>query len=268
MCSTTFDIDDFEMQLELQRDINHNKLDKEKMCMIHPDVIVQYNSLNVAVSCQGGGKTYTACKECAKISQVDPYAHMLIIICKAENHDDPTIDIFKPLMHIPIIYLNEDEAEPYMKNLYDYKRAYNEIKENHYEDKIVDEQVKEIFKTLKIDDFSKDWLHMLIIVNDSAKSNLFKGGSYFSHMIALGRHTQTTTFLNIQFWKGLTPEVKANISTAFVFGGFSRQQLVHILSQLPSQYDYKEIFNIYRSLSKHQKMIFNNGNVSLDAQTS
>ncbi len=55
--STTFDIDDFEMQLELQWDINRDKLNKEKLCMIHPDVIVQYNSLNVAVSCQGGGKT-------------------------------------------------------------------------------------------------------------------------------------------------------------------------------------------------------------------
>ncbi len=263
MSTSSFDIDEFEMQVELQQDMNRDKLNKETMSMIHPDVSVQYNSLNVLVSNQGGGKTFTACKECAKISQVDPHAHMLIIICKAENHDDPTIDIFKPLIHIPIIYLSEDEAEEYMKNLYEYKRAYNQIKENNLETKIVDDQVAEILDALKVDDFSKDYLHTLVIVNDSAKSKLFKTGSYFSHMIALGRHTQTTTFLNIQFWKGLTPEVKANISTAFVFGGFSRQQLVHILSQLPSQYDYKEIYNIYRTLSKHQKLIFNNGDVTL-----
>ncbi len=102
MCnnSTAFDIDDCQMQLELQRDINRDKLNKEKMCLTHTDVIMQYYSLNIASSCHGGSKTCTSYAECTKISQVDPHAHMLITACKAENNDYLIIDIFKLLTHI------------------------------------------------------------------------------------------------------------------------------------------------------------------------
>ncbi len=257
----TFDIDEFEMNLQQAQYDNHDKLSKERLDHIHPDVMVMYNSLNVLCGPQNSGKSFTSCKEIAKISQTDPYAHLLVIICKPENKDDPTIDIFKGLIHIPIAYVSEDDAEEYMKRLYDYKRLYNVVKEQHLEDRIEDDQVEEIFDILHINDFSRPWLHTLVMVNDSAKCKLFKVGAYFSHLIAVGRHTQTSTFLNIQFWKGLTPEVKANISSAFIFGGFSRQQFVHIVSQLTSPYDYKELFSTYRQLGKRDKMVFCNGNV-------
>ncbi len=94
---------------------------------------------------------------------------MLIISCKAKNHDDMTIDIFKPRMHRSIICLTEEEAQTHMKNFYEYKCAYNKIKENNSEDRIVDEQAAEIFYKLKVDDFSSDSLHTLIVVNDHAK---------------------------------------------------------------------------------------------------
>ncbi len=258
-----FDDDEFEYQIQMSKQSIRDKLNKERLCEIHPSVNIHYNSLNVLCGPQSSGKSYTAMKEAAKISQLDPYAHLIVIVCKPENQDDPTIDIFKPLIKVPIIYLHEDDAEERMKRFYEYKRLYTQIKDEHLEERIADDQVEEIFETLHINDFSRPWLHTMLIVNDSAKSKLFKAGAYFSQLIAIGRHTQTTTFLNIQFWKGLTPEIKANISTAVIFGGFSRQQLVHILSQLPSQYDYKEIYNVYRQLSKQQKLMFRESQISV-----
>ncbi len=263
-----FDINEFENQLEYAREQHKDRLNKERLSKIHDDVITYYNSLNVLCGPQGSGKSYSAMKEAAKISQVDEYAHLLVVICKPENQDDPTVTMFKELLHIPIKFVTEDTAEEYIRELFEYKRLYNQIKDEHLEDKIMDEQVEELCMALHINDLSKPWLHTLIIVNDSAKSKLFKVGSYFSHLIAVGRHTQTSTFLNIQFWKGLTPEVKANISSAFIFGGYSRQQLTHILSQLPSQYDYKEIYPTYRQLNKQDKMIFCDGEVMIETSNN
>ncbi len=65
--------------------------------------------------------------------------------------------------HVLIIYFLDDDEEGYMRSLYDQKRAYNQTKENHFEDKILDEQIADIFDTHKVDDFSRDWLYTLII---------------------------------------------------------------------------------------------------------
>ncbi len=254
----------FEYKLAIQRENHAELLDKEKLQMIHPDVNVYYNSLNVLCGPQGSGKTYTACKECAKISQTDPYAHLLVIICKDENKDDPTVNMIKPLIKVPIVYVTEDNAVDYVKKLFACKRLYNKVKEENIEDAIIPQQVRQIFKILHINDFHSPWLHTMIMINDSAKCALLKSGSYFSNMIALGRHTQTSSFLNIQFWKGLSPEIKANISTAFIFGLYSRQQFTHIISQLPSQYDYAEIYPLYRKLSKQEKIVFRSGDVYVE----
>ncbi|MFR9543751.1 MAG: hypothetical protein SNH27_17115 [Rikenellaceae bacterium] len=262
-----FNIDQFEDDVLACKEMNQHNLNKEKLQRIHPDVLVNYNSLNVLCGPQGSGKTFSACKEIAKISQIDKHAHLLVIICKPENQDDPTVNTFIPLINIPIEYVIESDAEDYVKNLFEYKRLYNTIKEQHLEDRIADSQRDELFQTLHINDFSREWLHTMIMINDSAKCGLLKSGSYFSQLVAIGRHTQTSTFLNIQFWKGLSPEIKANISSAFIFGLFSRQQLVHILSQLPSQYDYKEIYEVYRTLSKRDKMIFTNGQIDLEIKS-
>ncbi len=262
-----FDNEEFEDQLGICKNMMRDKLKKGKLCKIHPNVNVYHNSLNVLCGPQGSGKSYSALKECAKISQIDKNTHLLVIVCKNENKNDPTISIFEPLINVDIEIISESEAEDYMKTLFEYKRLYNVIIEQNLADKIEDQQRNDLFNILHITDFSKQWLHTLLLVNDSAKCQLFKTGAYFSQMVALGRHTQTSTFLCIQYWKGLSPEVKANISSAFIFGVFSRQQLVHILSQLPSQYDYKEIYNIYRTLTKRDKMIFTNGKVSVERIT-
>ncbi len=258
-----WDVDIFEDQVIECKRQNMDKLSKEKLNIIHPDIYVKYNSLNVLCGPQGSGKTWTACKEIAKISQIDPHAHLLIIVCKAENRNDPTVQTLLPLIKIPVEFITEDIADEYVREILTYKQLYNEIKDEHLETKIQDQQRDEIFQKLKIQDFSRSWLHTMLMINDSAKCSLLKSGSYFADLIALGRHTQMSTFLNIQFWKGLSPEIKANISSAFVFGQFARQQLVHILSQLPSQYDYKDIYPHYKHLDKQDKMIFTDGSVRL-----
>ncbi len=77
---------------------------------------------------------------------------MLIIICKKENHDDLTIDIF---------HLSDDEEEEYIRNLNGDKRAYNKINENYLEYNVVDEQIAEVKEHYKYEFIIYHCLHSM-----------------------------------------------------------------------------------------------------------
>ena len=246
----------------LQR--NKQNINKEKLRRIHKDCNIMYNSVNVLCGRQGSGKTFTSMKEAIKISMLSPETHLLVIVCKDETSTDPTVESLKPLLKIPIVYVAEDDAVEYVKKLLDYKRFYDFIKSEHLENKIVDEQVEEVFEVLHIHDWRRNWLHTLILFNDIAKSKLLKRpDGYFNQLFPICRHIQCSFFLNVQFWKSIQTEIKANITTAFIFGGFSRQQFLYIIHQLPVSVGSDELFHVYKRLSKNEKMIVNceNGDV-------
>ena len=171
------------------------------------------------------------------------------------------------MINIPIEYVSEDNAEQYMRKLLAYKRLYDEIKENHYENRIDDEQKTELFEVLKIDDFSRDYLHTILLFNDIAKSKLYsKPTNYFNQLLPICRHIQCSFFLNVQFWKSLPPEIKANATTIIIFGGFDVRQLYYIFSQVPTALSVKEILPAYRQLRKHDKIVVDaeTGEIYLD----
>ena len=251
-------LDDLDDMIEDCLRHNEVNINKERLTPIHDKVNVFYNSVNVFCGRQGSGKTFTSMKEAIKISRISPETHLLIVICKDETSTDPTVESLKPLLNIPIVYVEEDEAIEYVKNLLEYKRFYDFIKAEHLENKIVDEQVEEVFDVLHINDWKRKWLHTLIIFNDIAKSKLLKRpDGYFNQLFPICRHIQCSFFLNVQFWKSIQTEIKANITTAFIFGGFSRQQFLYIIHQLPVSVGTDELFNAYKQLSKNEKMIIN-----------
>ena len=232
--------------------------DKEKLQRIHRDCNVYYNSVNVLCGRQGSGKTFTSMKECIKVSMLSPETHLLIVICKDETSTDPTVETLKPLLQIPIVYITEDNAIDYVKTLLEYKRFYDLIKREHLENKIEDDQVDEVFNVLHINDWSRKWLHTLLIFNDIAKSKLLKkADGYFNQLFPICRHIQCSFFLNVQFWKSIPTEIKANITTAFIFGGFSRQQFLYIIHQLTVSVGSDDLFNVYQQLTKNEKLIIN-----------
>lgn len=251
-------LDDLDDMIEDCLRHNEVNINKERLTPIHDKVNVFYNSVNVFCGRQGSGKTFTSMKEAIKISRVSPETHLLIVICKDETSTDPTVESLKPLLNIPIVYVAEDEAIDYVKNLLEYKRFYDFIKAEHLENRIVDEQVDEVFEVLHINDWKRKWLHTLMIFNDIAKSKLLKRpDGYFNQLFPICRHIQCSFFLNVQFWKSIQTEIKANITTAFIFGGFSRQQFLYIIHQLPVSVGTDELFNVYKQLSKNEKMIIN-----------
>ena len=234
------------------KDIVNNSLIKK----IHPSINIYYNSVNIFVGKQGSGKTFSCISEIIKISQLKKGAHLLVYITKYGDESDITFESLKELIRIPIVYVKQDDAEEYVKNLLDYKHLYYEVRNKGLENKIIDEQKNEIFDTLYIEDFDNEMLHTLIMFEDIANNQLFKNDtSYFNHLLTTCRHNHISFFLNIQFWKSLSTNIKSNVSTVFIFGTFSKQQLRYILYQIPLNITFDELYEKYKYMNKNNKII-------------
>ena len=269
MTQYVLNLDAFNHYVKHCLDEHQDEIDKEKLERIHPQSYLYRNSVNILVGKQGSGKTFTCAYEIAKISQLHDETHLLVIVCKDENKEDPTIKSLASMIDLPIEYVNESNAEEYMRNLLACKQKYNAIRKEIKERKMIPkirsnmnendfdiDTMKNTLNVLKIHDFSREYLHTLVLFNDIAKSKLFnRPTNYFNQLLPICRHIQCSFFLNVQFWKSLPPEIKANATTIIIFGGFDVRQLYYIFSQVPTACSVKEIIPEYRQLKKHDKLI-------------
>ena len=257
---------------EINEAINNESIKTECIAKIHDEINCYSNSVNVFVGRQGSGKGFQALTEIIKISRVDKTAHMLIYVSKYGSQTDKTFESLKHLIQIPIIYVkyvdeedkNKDSVQVFSK-IQCYKRLYEQIKNEHLEDKIEDEQREELFDVLKINDFSKPTLHTLILLDDCANNPLIQAKGFFAEMLTVCRHNHTSFFLSIQNWKSITTEIKANVSTIFIFGLYSKQQLNVMLYQIATHYTFEEIYEAYKDLQKHDCLIVdaNSGEIKI-----
>ena len=230
---------------------------------IHRDINIYYNSVNIFVGKQGSGKTLSAVEEIIKISHVPNAAHLLVYVSKTGDKKDVTFESLRELIDIPIAYVSQDDAEEYVNALLNYKQLYYTIRNEHLEDRIIDEQRNDIFKALKVNDFNCPMLHTLILFDDIANNKLLANEkSYFNNLMTTCRHNHVSFFLNVQFWKSLSTTIKSNVSTVFVFGTYSKEQLRYITHQITMNKSFDELYDEYRFMDKHSKIIIdcNNGN--------
>jgi hypothetical protein len=181
---------------------------------------------------------------------------MLIYVTKDGRANDVTYESLKNLIQIPVVFTSQDEAEKLVKTILEYKQLYNRIKLEHLENKIVDEQVRELKQVLMIPNLVQPFLHTIIFFEDSANNPLFKKPTlFFPQLIAKCRHVGVSFFFAVQFWKSLPTELKANLSTIYIFPSYSKQQLHYILYQIPLSKSFDQIYSAYQRLNEHDKII-------------
>ena len=264
MLNRNIDLNELDYMIDECLQSNKPKLDDELIKEIHPQINVQYNSLNIAVGRQRSGKTHTIIREIIKISNVCPRTHLLVYINKTGGPNDPTFESLKQLIRIPIKYLPEDKAENYIQELLKWKMLYNYIKENHIEDQIQDKQMQTMFQKLHIDNLDFTTLHTLIFFEDAANCKLFnRSTNYFNQLFTRLAHVQCSVFIAVQFWKSLPTEIISNAGTVFIFPNFSKEQLRYILRQVPLPEEFDRIYEKYQQLRDQQKLIVDINNQQL-----
>ena len=80
------------------------------------------------------------------------------------------------------------------------------------------------------------------------------------------RHLNCTVFLCIQIWKSINPSLKSQITSIYLFGGYSRQQLNYIYQQICLDMKFDEFYNIYTKLGKNKSLIIDmiNGKIQMN----
>ena len=257
------DVDSVALEMECQ--LAANPIVKERLRKI-PNTNTYANSLNVFVGRQRSGKSYQAIQEIIKISRYDPCAHLVVYVNEKGESDDDTFSTFKDMIDLPIAYVKYSEIVNFMKKLLEYKNIYNKIKDNKAEHEVPKECLDELLNSLYIDDLDESapndvrlrrpYLHTLILMEDATTQKLIKDtSSYLNHLMTTCAHIQCSFFVLIHYWKALTPNLKSNIYTAYIYPGYSRQQLTYILYQMNLPDSYKDIYEKYKLLREHGKLV-------------
>ena len=234
-----------EKKMRKQASKNKNALDSELIQKIkYTDTYT--NSISVAVGRQRSGKTRKILKEIIKITNLHKPTHMLVYVNKTGQKTDKTFESMKGLIKVPILYLAQSECEDTLMGIVQAKNKYNEIKRNHLEKSYNDEE-EGIFGTLGIHDFSRSYLHTLVLLDDIANSAMLtKSTSIMNSLMTQCAHINCSFFLATQFWKGLPTPIKSQVTTIYLYGGFSREQLRYILRQITLQNPFEVIWEEYK----------------------
>ena len=261
----TDDDSDDDVKQDMDAMLLMNPICKERLRFI-PNTHTYANSVNVYVGRPRSGKSYSAIYDIIKIVRNDPNVHLLVYVNQKGECDDDTFERFQSLIECPIIFVKYDQCEEYLKTLLDYKGLYNKIKDNQAESRVPQEVMGEMFEFLQIDDFDRDYLHTLIMTEDAMNTKQLKNtNSFINDLLTRCAHTQFSFFILIHYWKALTTNIKANLSTIYIYGGYSRQQLNYMLYQMNIPITTKELFSKYQRMPQYSKLMIdcNLGNYAI-----
>ena len=219
---------------------------------IHPEILIQKNSVNLLVGMRGSGKTYNSFREMAKICLLEnnPYSKFVYVSNKT---NDSTARVFDDLITLDKITVRYDDADEYISNLYELKGAYDEVVEKNIENQITDENKNEILEMVGVNTFSEPW-HTAVLFDDAIQ--IFKKKGLLYRKLFENRQPRVTYFITLQDATGIDPSVKANIDSYWLFGGFSRQKFLYHYSQINCSYDKEYVWSIYRELTRLQALVF------------
>ena len=214
------------------------------------------NSVNVYVGRPRSGKTFQALHDIISVVRNDPNVHMMVYINESGECDDDTFERFQQLIEVPIVFVRYIDSEKFLKELLEYKNIYNKIKDGGCENEVPAAVQEELFNALHIDRWGASWLHTIILTEDATNAKCIKNqSSYINDLLTRCAHTQFSFFILIHFWKALTTNIKANLSTIYIFPGYSRQQLQYMLYQMNIPVTVKELMQVYQKLAQYQKLV-------------
>ena len=235
------------------------------------------NSISIAVGKQRSGKTRKIIKEIIKISKMHKETHMLIYCNKTGGHTDKTFESFASLVKCPVVYVSQDDLEERLMDLIKYKNIYNAYKKQGVDELFKNqtdgyqggefsagffdplqqpmlspdqmEEIQDMFDVLGINNFNRDYLHTLILLDDIANSPLLtKPTTYLNSLMTQCAHINCSFFLAVQYWKGLPSAIKSQCAVIYMFGGFPKQQVRYMLSQICLEDPFDEIWKKYQPL--------------------
>lgn len=193
--------------------------------LIHPQIHFRYNSLNICLGKQGSGKTTFMLTELIKLSELPDCIYDKIIYITNGSTEDITFNTLKKLVRIPIMGLNFMDATSELANWFASR---------------------------------DDKIHHTFVILEDASFLLMKDNPIWVDWVCKLRHLRMTLWINLHVWRSISTMIKTQITTLFIFKGYSKEQLQHMYRQSCVDADFKAVMYMYMLLQEHELLKLSN----------
>jgi len=238
-----------------------DKGDQTEIKEIHPESLIFYNSVNIAVGKQGSGKTLLFMREILKLDRLK-IPHLILYITGDGKITDDTFIYLSQTLTTPYITIAHNEAKEIINGLLYYKNMYNELFNTRKLHKLKQKEI--LLNALYLKEFPEytqknTRLHTILIFDDIAYSKLFKD-PYFESLITKNRHNNIITFFGTQKFTGdaISSAIRSQATSICIYNGFSPRELATIYNNSSIKgLDYQELKRLYNSIKNDQCLYAN-----------
>ncbi|GHU18553.1 hypothetical protein FACS189472_07060 [Alphaproteobacteria bacterium] len=248
-------------------DIVNRKIDKaikgidkdvQLQSVIDPELNFRRNTINLYIGRRGSGKTFNVMRELIKLSQLeDKGGYNSFIYCTDKSNDDTVKELLN-LIKLNTRIVKYADMPEFLTEFIDAKNAYQEVIDKGLKHKITSKCKHDMFKMLDLNEFTETTPGTVILYDDAI--NIFKQtkNRKLLDLLHQNRQPRITYFLCLQDGFALPPQVKRNLDTCILFGGFNDAQMIHtILRQLNSSgKSNKVLFEMYMNLNNREGLVF------------
>lgn len=226
--------------------------------VIDPELNFRRNSINLYIGRRGSGKTFNVLRELIKLSQL-PYfgGYNSFIYCTDKTNDD-TVKELLGLVKLKVRVVSYDNMKVFLSDLVDVKDAYQEVLDKGLIHSATEKCKKDLINALDLSCFGEPTPGTVILYYDAI--NIFKSpkNKVLLDLLHQNRQPRITYFLCLQDAFALPPQVKRNLDTCVIFGGYNDTQMLSILfRQLNSSTQNNQtITQIYSKLSNREGLMF------------
>jgi hypothetical protein len=212
---------------------------------IHPEILFRYNSINLLISRRGIGKTFTVMKELIKLSQLPNCGGYSTFIYVSDKTNDETVNEMIKLIKLKVRVVLYKDLLQVLYDLIDAKSAYADALEKNVAENLTEESKSDVLSTLDLDDFWQEIPHTVILLDDAINILKDSKNKPVVNLLFQNRQPRLTIFICIQDMYGISPQIRRNCDTIFLFAGLTDK---HLFAVMMSQLGLSISWDFYKHL--------------------
>jgi hypothetical protein len=244
--------------IKIQKALRGIDKSEQLQSFIAPSLHFRRNSINLYIGRRGSGKTYNVLRELIKLSELPDCGGYNSFVYCTDKTNDSTVKELMPLIRLKTRVVSYKNMLTFLTDFVDAKSAYEETIEKGLTEDITEECKYDLLKAVDVPRFGDRTPGTVVLYDDAI--NIFKNARNkpLLDLLHQNRQPKITYFLCMQDGFAVPPQVKRNLDTCILFGGYNDSQMLGMLfRQLNSStISISELLNMYYQLNNREGIIF------------
>jgi hypothetical protein len=236
-------------------------IDEEQVIqsVIHPEIYFKRNSINLLVGRRGNGKTFNVLNEVIKLCELGDKGGYTAFVIITDKTNDPVINAVLEEITLKTLIVKYDNAVDVITKITKGKNAYDRVVRENSVNNLTDNSREKILSSAMDYKFSSEIPHTILLFDDAI--NIFKEKKYKTllNLLFQNRQPRLTIFLCVQEIYGVPPQLRRNLDSLWLFGGFTDKNMFDdIIKKYYGRETVKdELWDEYIHLKARDIMLFN-----------